>query len=93
MYRKSIRTKRYERKRKGALAMVEKRRREMAEEPGEEWTDFAVVLRFSVAPDGRTVALQVGDRWRRTGSMRTLRGLLARAIERKADGIAAACSK
>lgn len=93
MYRKSIRATRKERKRERALAMVEARRRRMAEGPGADWQVFEHVLRYAVAPDGRTVALAVGKAWRRTGSERTIRGILARAIYGHARRIEAGCAK
>lgn len=89
MYRKSVRRMRYEAKRDRALNQAEARRRSMEEAPAADWSQHEHLLRYAVSPDGRTVAIQVGEVWRRTCSERTIRAILARAIYRHAKRIAA----
>lgn len=85
MYRKSIISKRLEAKRKRCALMRAAKAENRMAAPTSEWTRFEHLLKFAVSQDGRHVSLQVGDKWVRCGSERTIRALLAMAIWRKRE--------
>jgi hypothetical protein len=62
------------------MRAAKKRKREEYAKTAGQWTPHEYLLRFTVSPDGRHVALAVGDTWRICGSERMVRSVLAKAI-------------
>ena len=65
-------------------AAKERLRRERAKDCA-NWTQFSVQLNFSVAPDGKHVALSMPNGWYICASERTVRSKIAKAIYRKTE--------
>lgn len=84
-YRKSIRTMRKQAMldRLAAMRKAKERKRLAAVAECGMWKIHEHLLRFSVSPCGRFVAVRVGESWERCGSERSVRAVLARAIWRK----------